>query len=257
MESKPRSVKVFATQHPFFFALAFFLVSFCLDSGIIITGHLLGVETYADFFDLTMQSLLGLTVLGWLGWLRIAGFNGPSQWRSLHLLWLPSLLALFYLLSLLVTPVTGLITVLLALTYSLLTGLSEEGNFRGVVLQALLPYGPRRGAALSGLFFGLIHLNNLFILGPNPIVLSQVIGAFFLGFGFAACRLRTNTIWPLIIFHMLYNLPSEIGIFNAPNAQAFHLTLTPFTAAIAFIVPTLFLAGYGLFLLRPRPQLAR
>ncbi|HET8910975.1 MAG TPA: CPBP family intramembrane glutamic endopeptidase [Ktedonobacteraceae bacterium] len=223
---------------------------------MIVSGHLLGAEINADFLDLVLQSLLGLSVLGWLGWLRFAGFNRPSQWRSLHLLWVPALLALLYLLSLVVTPVASILAFLLAASYALLTALSEEGNFRGVILQALLPFGPLQGAALSGLFFGLIHLNNLWILGPNPIVLSQVVGAFFLGFGFAACRIRTNTIWPLILFHMLYNLPSEIGIFNAQGAVVVHLTLTPLTAAIAFIVPGLILACYGLFLLRSRPHSA-
>lgn len=30
-------------------------------------------------------------VLIWLGWWREAGFNEPSRWRNLHLLWFPLL----------------------------------------------------------------------------------------------------------------------------------------------------------------------
>ena len=59
------------TRSPFFFALVFFVVSFCL--------------TFVDFFvllygtDQVVQSLLANGVLVWLGWLRLAGFNDPSQ----------------------------------------------------------------------------------------------------------------------------------------------------------------------------------
>src|SRR6266852_2873442 len=60
--------------------------------------------------------------------------------------------------------------------------------------------GRHRAAALSALFFGLLHVSNLLIY-PPCLVLAQVFDVFLFGFCFAACRLRTNTIWPLIIAH--------------------------------------------------------
>lgn len=259
MSAAPSPIKTFATRYPFFFALGFFVVSLSLATVISFVGRLLGSTAGAGIVDLVVQSLLALGVLVWLGWLRAAGFNSPSQWRSLYLLWLPALLALFYLSSFYVTPVSGMAVVIFAAMYALLTGLSEEASFRGVILQALLPYGELRGAALSGLFFGLVHLNNLLAFGPSLIVFAQVIGAFLLGFGFAACRLRTNTIWPLIIFHACYDLTTDITLFNPrTNAPATsNSLLAPMTVAIALIIPGFILACYGLFLLRPRRPLAK
>src|SRR5947209_13262104 len=164
MENKPNSIKTFATGHPFFFALAFFAVSFCLDIGISLVGRTLLPMAYVAAIDKAVQFLLALGMLAWLDWLQAAGFNGPSRWRSLHLLWLPALLALLYLASLSVTPLSSPAVVVFAAISVLLTGLHEETRFRGLILQALLPYGPLGGAALSALFFGLFHLVNLLAL---------------------------------------------------------------------------------------------
>jgi len=238
-EQKSNALKAFATRSPFFFALVFFVVSFCL-SLVGPPASLWGV----------VQSLFAIGVLAWLGWLRLAGFNGPSQWRSLHLLWLPGLWALFYLFPFLLTmQVSGAMVVVLIAPFALLNGLREEALFRGVILQALLPYGWRRAAALSALFFGLFHLQNL-LYYPPLIVLAQIIGTFLFGFGFAACRLRTNTIWPLIIFHAC----NDLIAFSASNGGIVPPIYDSLWFVCGGIVFNLVLAGYGLFLLRPRRQ---
>ncbi|MHB8595590.1 MAG: CPBP family intramembrane glutamic endopeptidase [Ktedonobacteraceae bacterium] len=259
MDHRPHSVKTFAAHHPLLFALIFFAVSFCLNSAMILLGQQVVAIIFVGIIAVTMQVLLALGVLVWLGWLRKAGFNGPSQWRSLHLLWLPALLALLYIGSAFVTPVASTGVIALATTFSLLTALGEEGCYRGVILQALSPYRPFAGAALSSLLFALAHLNNLLTHLPAPIILGQVIGGFLLGFGFAACRLRTQTIWPLIIFHALYDLPANITLFDIRNTTSVYSVLantSPGTIALGLVAPGFILACYGVFLLRPRrPQL--
>src|SRR5947209_4776129 len=118
MEQKSNAIKAFAARSPFFFVLVFFVVSFCL--------YLVGTFVLPFGGDQVVQSLLAIGVLIWLGKLRLAGFNGPSRWRSLHLLWLPGLLALFNLSSLLLTMhVSGARVVVLAALWALLNGLSE------------------------------------------------------------------------------------------------------------------------------------
>lgn len=256
MESKLKNVKVWATRSSFLFALAFFIISTCLDIGIILLGQQGIALGNVGIVDVVVQSFFALGMLIWLGWLQTAGFNGPSRWRGLHLLWLPALLALFYLASAFVTPASGVGVVVFALIAALLTGLDEEARFRGVILQALLPSGPLAAAALSGLLFGLAHLNNLFTHAPLTVVIAQVVGAFLLGFGFAACRLRTGTIWPLIIFHALYDLPADITLFNSGKAGTIAAlsAVPPATIILALVVPGFILACYGLFLLRFRRE---
>src|SRR5258708_16835447 len=120
-EQKSNALKAFAARSPFFFALVFFVVSFCL-SLVGPPASLWGV----------VQSLFAIGVLAWLGWLRLAGFNGPSQWRSLHLFWLPGLLALFYLFPFLLTMQgSGAVVLVLLLAFVLLIGVLEELLFLG------------------------------------------------------------------------------------------------------------------------------
>jgi membrane protease YdiL (CAAX protease family) len=63
-----------------------------------------------------------------------------------------------------------------------------------------------RAAVISAVLFGLMHLVNLFIRSNPAIVLAQCVGAFVDGVGFAALRIRTKTIWPLVLLHMLHDL---------------------------------------------------
>jgi len=255
LEKIYKSVKAWAIRSPFLFALAFFALSSCLDIAIIFAGQHSIIAGNAGIIDVSTQSLFALGVLGGLGWLRAAGFNRPAQWRALYLLWVPALLALFYLASAFITPASSTGVVILAVIAALLTGLDEEARFRGVILQSLSPFGPLAAAALSSLFFALAHLNNLLTHAPPLIVLAQVVAAFLLGFGFAACRLRTRTLWPLILFHALYDLPADITLFNAGKASTINATLTalsPLATALVLIIPGSILACYGLFLLRPQ-----
>lgn len=255
MENTNRQLKVFAVRHPFYFALAFFSLSIGLDMGIIEVGRAMGMATiYSGITDIVVQALLALCVLMWLGWLQEAGFNQPIRWRSLHLLWVPALLALFYLLSFVGGPHFSRGTLLFTAAYALLVGFNEEARFRGVLLRALLPCGTLKGAVISSLFFGIAHLFNLLSGGPLPIILAQFIGAFLLGFGFAACRIRINTIWPLIIFHALYDFPALITLLSAKSIAAETATFAPLVTMIGLIVPGFLLACYGLFLLRTQPQ---
>lgn len=244
-------------RRSFFFALLFFAVSFCLNSGLVLLGQHVAAITEVGIAAVVIQSLLALGVLVWRGWLQRAGFTPPSQWCQLSLLWLPALLALFYLGSAFVTPVASAATFVLALTFAFFAGLNEEAAFRGVILESLSPFGPLAASALSALFFGLAHLNNLLTHLPILIVLGQVIGGFLLGFGFAACRLRTRTIWPLILFHALYDLPANLTLFdlnNSTNVYAMLSGLSLVTVLIGLVAPGLILACYGLFLLRPHAQ---
>ena len=255
MEKLYKRVKTRAACSPFLLALTFFVISTGLDIGIIFTGQSKIITWNTGIVDVVVQSLFALGVLWWLSWLRAAGFNGPQEWQALHLFWVPALLALLYLTSALLTPAANAGVLIFAVIAALLTALDEEARFRGVILQSLLPIGPLTAAAFSSLFFALAHLNNLLTHAPPLVVFGQVVGAFLLGFGFAACRLRTKTLWPLIIFHALYDLPADITLFNARNASTVNATLaalSPLATALALIIPGFILACYGLFLLRSR-----
>lgn len=77
---------------------------------------------------------------------------------------------------------------------SLLGPVLEELLYRGVILQSMRKYNERFAIVLSALIFGLMHQNY-----------QQFILAFMLGLILAAADLRSGSIIPSIIMHIIVN----------------------------------------------------
>ncbi len=78
---------------------------------------------------------------------------------------------------------------------ALLGPILEELLFRGAVMDVLLRnYRPAGAIVLSGLVFGVFHI--------NP---AQVVGACFIGFLLGWLYYRTRSLWPGILVHVLNN----------------------------------------------------
>ena len=89
-------------------------------------------------------------------------------------------------------------TVLLAtLHMGVLTPIGEEFLFRGVVTTALLRYGPFIGVVGSTVIFALLHGINMIL--PAALVAGLVTGEVFR---------RSGSIWPAVIVHVVFNLPT-------------------------------------------------
>lgn len=118
------------------------------------------------------------------------------------------------------------------------------------MLQTLIPGGTRRAVIISSAIFGLIHLNNLVQAGtpgtPAGVAVQALFSALF-GVAFASYRVRTNTIWPVVIFHAL----PDISALFAQNSTGETSTLNPSTVVIELGLGVI-VASYGLYLLRER-----
>lgn len=77
---------------------------------------------------------------------------------------------------------------------SLLGPVLEELLYRGVILQSMKKYNERFAIVLSALIFGLMHQNY-----------QQFILAFMLGLILAAADLRSGSIIPSIVMHIIVN----------------------------------------------------
>ena len=211
----------------------------------ILVGVPLGAAT-----DLKAVALIGaICVAGLLwrqGWWREVGFGGPSSWRSQRLLIVPAVWALLSvaggLASLDLSDPAGLA---LNLPQNLLTGFSEEGLTRGLLLSLLLVgalrsgRGPVGAVLISAVVFGLLHLVNDVIFGtPQVSGLLQVVFAIMVGIWFGALLLRTNALWALAGLHGLFNAGSAL---KGDNDNVVGTIL---------VLATLLLAAHGLFLLR-------
>lgn len=224
-------------QHPIKAAVTLFALDLLLSvlSAVIIQTLL--PQADAPFITMCVLAVAITGLLTVLHWWREVGFNAPAQWRSLRLLWLPAVVAV-------VLPLLGGVhglpakTAVYFIVAYLITGYMEEAWVRGLILRVLQPIGPVRAVLVSALLFALLHSANFLFRNP-AIVLAQMVGAFCFGVAFAALRLRTNTIWFLIILHMLHDL---------------FLHITGFPVIPLDVVQDTILLIYGIYLLRDLRQ---
>lgn len=171
--------------------------------------------------------LLGLAVTAGLNWWREVGLTHSGIKDARLLLLLPLVATLQPLLGG-VAPITAGQAAGLALL-ALLVGFTEELLFRGVILRGLQPLGPVRAALFSALLFGVPHLLNALSGRDVGASLIQVAYAVVIGVLFAAIRLRTGALWPLVLLHALTNFvvwASEGGLGGGAAPTVGRLVLT-------------------------------
>jgi len=90
---------------------------------------------------------------------------------------------------------TSFWTFLLDLVFiAMLPGMFEEFSHRGMLMSGFSKIGSLRAVLLSGLLFGLMHLN-----------ITQFFYAFVVGMLLASVALVTKSIWPSVIIHFINN----------------------------------------------------
>ncbi|MCC2631668.1 MAG: putative metal-dependent rane protease [Patescibacteria group bacterium] len=82
--------------------------------------------------------------------------------------------------------------------------IAEEIIFRGLLLPSLVErFGEKRAVLWSSAIFGIVHI--------HPV---QAVVAFFGGLFYAKMRLRTGSIVPGIILHMVNNIIATMGLLS-------------------------------------------
>lgn len=235
---------IFPEKHPYGAAALLFLCVLLvfLASGTAVA--LLGLAPEALYFlAFGALALVGAGLLTKNGWWREVGFRWPTERRLLWLFWLPFVPVIGNLLD--GIQVSEPAQMLLFLATAVLSGFVEESLFRGLILRALLPTGVWRAAVLSAVMFGGLHILNVLAITSPGYALLQVGYATAIGFAYAALRIRTGTIWPLISAHILTNFA---GFMAAGGAGATGpIALRDFIFAAVYIV---LFTTYGIYLLR-------
>ncbi|MBR4720253.1 MAG: CPBP family intramembrane metalloprotease [Clostridia bacterium] len=91
-------------------------------------------------------------------------------------------------------------------------GFREESCYRGIVLHIFADkyLKDRRGilitAFASAAFFGIMHMNNIFVGQSFLECVVQTVNAFFLGALFGAVLLRGGNLWSLMLIHGFIDL---------------------------------------------------
>ncbi|MGO8949230.1 MAG: lysostaphin resistance A-like protein [Ktedonobacterales bacterium] len=126
---------------------------------------------------------------------------------------------------------------LLFLVLALTVGFVEESFFRGLSLTALLPRGPWQAVITASVLFGLGHLLNLAAGANLEATLLQIVYALAIGLMYAALRLRTLTILPLILLHGLTDFFGFL-VYNSPTVSASPSTLAVVVTMVEIVIYT-------------------
>jgi membrane protease YdiL (CAAX protease family) len=148
------------------------------------------------------------------GW-RAAGFT--ARMAQPRLLLVPAAVALAPLVAGVQLPGVGMLTVFV-LGYAV-TGFYEEALFRGLVMGVLHPSGSRAevwpAVWISSALFAAAHLANVLFGQPAAVTMAQAVGAFCFGVGYAAVRVRTGTVLPLMVLHFFTDLALRVDALPA------------------------------------------
>jgi membrane protease YdiL (CAAX protease family) len=213
----------FIEQHPLGSAIIILLVDLLISVTIGWGAQKLLPQFQPEFVTLVVMSVFVALALSALGWWKTAGFNLPIEWREVGLVVIPFLIVigLPFLKGINTKNMSSIAYLIVGYA---LTGFMEEGLMRGIVLQMLKPLGITRSVVISSILFALLHVTNFLFRNP-VIVLAQMLGAFVHGIGLGAIRLRTNTIWFVIVLHGLHDLFLKFTNFPAIPLDVVQVTL--------------------------------
>jgi len=234
----------FTHEHPYRSSFGFLLVvvAVVLAVGLIGERFLMGSLVQVAVVDLAL-AIIGIFLLAPLGWWGKAGYTTGIRLAHVPLFILPIAVGLVSLGQ--GIRVTAPLVVLSFAGLTLLVGFAEETFFRGLILTALLPAGTIGAVVLSSFLFAAPHLLNVIGGTWDPaFTLVDSVAAFGLGITFAAIRLRTGSIWPLVGIHALFDFTSLVALGGVEvPAQSPQVLLASVVIGIVFVL-------YGLFLLR-------
>jgi uncharacterized protein len=191
-------------------------------------------------------TLLAAGLVTGLGWWQRIGFTRTGSWAlGLRLIAYPAATGTVFLLfgfNLERSQVVPLV-----LVGAPLIALNEELFFRGVVLEGLRPQGWRWAIIGSAAMFGASHAVNI-VAGANlPFTLMQIAATTAGGVAFAAIRIRTGSLWPLIALHVVL----DVMALTTLTGDAVEMPIL-IPVLVAWLALNLSLWRYGWRLLRGR-----
>jgi uncharacterized protein len=252
-QEKYQRLKKLVQQHPYWSAILLVVYAIIILEFARLLIFLIDLSPYKVPFlpggpisEVVLALCWVILPLYMLGWWRTPGFQTVLTWplriRGYRVLFLGLFLVLGLFPVLLLafsstihrTPLPLVVTVAV---YCLFVGIAEEGLFRGLILNMLLPKGIWRAVFFSSLLFGSAHILNVFAGFPLTAEVIQVFSALGFGMFLAAVRLRTNSLRPGIIMHALWDFPLVILNIHRQN-------VAPPSPLLALIVGSILFAIY-------------
>ena len=182
---------------------------------------------------------------------RAVGLYAPQPLKTFWLVWPPLLYALLMLLLAWAGGWPMPRVLLMVACNAALVAVSEELMFRGIVLQGMLDkHAVWPAVLLSSALFGVVHTTNGLATGDVSGAVWQAVAATLQGVGYAAIRLRTRSVWPMVLVHGVWDFALVTATMSDATEDGF--SILPYAALLA-VLP---LCLYGVYLLRPSQRAA-
>ena len=208
--------------------------------------HSLGAEAAAGIGLPWLAAACFALCVAWRAGPAATGLQWPSPAGAWRLAWLSAVYAALMLAFDVAQGLPAHEVLLVVAVNMLLVAVSEELMFRGILFHAL--WGRYRlwpAIVLTSLAFGLVHTFNGFGTGRWDQAVMQSIAAFMQGFAYLAIRIRTRSVWPMVLVHAAWDYSLMLGVLAQPVTSG---AATVWSALPLLVVLPVFL--YGLFLLR-------
>jgi hypothetical protein len=125
---------------------------------------------------------------------------------TLKVLWLPALYVAAFLAAGVSAGLPPAGVLLLLLVNAFAGSFSEEVMFRGFLYAGLRDtLRPWPAILLCSLLFGAPHVLNVFLIGHLGAAIGQAVFASLGGIMFLSLRIRTGSLWPVILLHAAWN----------------------------------------------------
>ncbi|MBE4907833.1 CPBP family intramembrane metalloprotease [Bacillus luteolus] len=235
-----KKIQTYLKNHPFIFAIVALVMSRIAGGATITLVQLVKPDyTVQDELGWLLMVVYASVVVSLVYWTDTAAEVGlkPTKTSKEWLLCLPLLsIPLFILVNNGVYS-WGTAQNLVLFIAAIGVSVNEEVLFRGILLRGFMKWGPWIAIFVPSALFALLHSTNIFVGGDPTFAIFQTIWTFVAGVMLSALRLRTNSLYPVIVLHILidgveYFSTGEYGVH--PEAMP-TLTLLLF-AVLMFIL---------------------
>ncbi|MBM7659897.1 membrane protease YdiL (CAAX protease family) [Bacillus mesophilus] len=219
-----KATQSFLKKHPFIFAFFALILSRIAGMASIELVQLFRPDlTIADDLGWLLMMVYAGVVVTLVYWTDLADEIGlrkpkhPKEWLTI----IPLLLLPLFIIMEKGIYSWGFSINLVLIIAAIGVAINEEVLFRGILLRGFMKWGPWVAIFVPSALFGLIHSTNIFVGGDPTFAIFQTIWTFAAGVILSAIRLRTNSLYPVIVFHIIldgveYFSTGEYGVHSDP-----------------------------------------